>query len=178
SSASLDSKWCSIPECEIPMWLEMSRRLAPWYPCSANISAAPSTIPSRRSRGARRGPKPPKPALVRVSALGAGAAAVPCGGAEAVRLGVFSVGRADPCASLLAMRSDIALLHRLALWAEAVTSVSGPPRPAGRSHDSPGSTTVPHPAQAERAKSPGDLGFRPDCAKRGEVVRSGRAGRS
>ena len=41
-------KWCSIPEWEMPMCWEMSRRLEPWYPCSANISAAPSRISSLR----------------------------------------------------------------------------------------------------------------------------------
>src|SRR5690625_7986356 len=37
-----------MPGWEIPTWWEISRRLEPWYPYSANSSAAPSRISSLR----------------------------------------------------------------------------------------------------------------------------------
>lgn len=49
SRVSFVGKWCSMPGWESPTWSAMFRRLAPWYPCSANICAAPSRIASLRA---------------------------------------------------------------------------------------------------------------------------------
>src|SRR5690625_7250874 len=54
-----------MPGWEIPTWWEISRRLEPWYPYSANSSAAPSRISSLRDlRGSVAGGAIPCGALV------------------------------------------------------------------------------------------------------------------